>query len=98
MTVEDTSRVFGVTERTLYRWQQVLRERGSLAPLPHKSGNKPRVDAEGAVVVRAILAEEPDATIRETAMYFRERTDKPCSRSAMVRALHRLGITRKKKS
>ena len=97
MTVEQVARVFRVGVRTLYDWKELLRERGSLSPRAHRSGNKARVDERGAVVVREILAQEPDSTIEETAIYFVERTNTPCSRSAMGRALQRMGLTRKKR-
>ncbi len=96
MPVKEVSRLFGVGVTALYDWRRIQRHRGSLAPLPHQSGNKARVDEEGAAVVRAIVAETPDATDREIAMYFVERTDRPCSRASMQRALARLNITRKK--
>ena len=95
-TVAEVAKLFRVGERTLYEWRRLLRERGSVAPRAHQSGNKARVDDEGAKVVRAILAKEPDLTIAETTIYFVERTSKPCSTSAMQRALARLKVTRKK--
>ena len=96
LTVAEVGELFGVGERTLFEWKRIQRVRGSLAPLPHRSGNKPRVDKDGAKVVRQIFAEQPDATVAEAAVYFVERTSQPCSASAMVRALARLGLTRKK--
>jgi len=94
--VAEVAELFGVGSRTIYEWRRVRRERGSLQPLAHKSGNKPRVDEEGTIVVREILASEPDLTISEATVYFVERTARQCSPSSMGRALRRLGITRKK--
>jgi transposase len=96
ISVEEVAELFGIKRRTLYYWLARRREHKTLEPLAHGGGNPARVDAEGALVVRAIIAEEPDATAEEAAIYFVERTDNPCSRSSMVRAFKRLGITRKK--
>ncbi len=95
-SIEEVAELFGVGTRSLYRWRALRKERGTLSPLPHKSGNLPRVDAQGAQVVRQILDEEPDLTIPQTMVYFIERTDRSCSVSAMGRAIRKLGLTRKK--
>lgn len=92
----EIARIFGISESSLVRWQQQLKARGTLDPLPHRSGNKPRVDEKGAVVVRAIVAEKPDVTLDEAVIFFVERTNTPCSRASMGRAFQRLSLTRKK--
>ena len=96
LSLLEVAELFGVGSRTIYEWRRIRRERGSLRPLAHKSGNKPRVDGEGAVIIREIIASEPDLTIPEATIYFIERTARPCSPSSMGRALRRLGLTRKK--
>jgi transposase len=96
LTVAEVARLFSIGERTLYEWRALKRGTESLEPLPHRSGNPPRVDAAGAEIVRQIIAEDPDATIAETRMYFVDRSAKSCSESSMARALLRLGLTRKK--
>ena len=93
----EIARLFGVGERSLHRWRVQLRDTGALAPRPHQSGNKARVDEEDARVVHEIVRDQPDASIEELAIFFVERTLKPCSRSAMGRALLRLGLTQKKR-
>jgi transposase len=97
LTVAEAAALFQVGERTLYEWKRIRRERGSLTPLAHQSGNKPRVDEKGAEVVRQILADDPDATIEQTAVHFVRQMSKPCSPSSMGRALARIGLTRKKR-
>ena len=96
-TVAEVARIFGVAERALYAWRRRLRETGTPAALPHRSGNPPRLDEEGLQLVREMIASEPDVTLEELVRYFGERTHKSCSRSAMGRAVVKLGLTRKKR-
>ena len=96
MHVDEVARLFRVSRRSVYRWRAQMLESGTLEAKAHRSGNKPRVDAQGEAVVLAILDERPDVTLREATIYFIERTDKPCSRSSMGRAMARMRITRKK--
>ncbi len=97
LSIAEIAKLFGVGSRTIYHWRQNREQRGSVAPLGHKSGNHPRVRSDDEVaVVREIFASEPDLTIREATIYFVERTAKSCSESSMGRALRRMGLTRKK--
>lgn len=97
MSSEEVAEVLGVGVRSVYRWRELRKARGSVAPLPHRSGNPARIATdEDKVVVRELLANEPDLSVEEATVYFVERTQKRCSPSAMGRALRRMGITRKK--
>ncbi|MGE5754141.1 MAG: transposase, partial [Planctomycetaceae bacterium] len=68
------------------------RQTGSIAPKPHGGGQPPAFDGEAAERLRAAVAADPDATLKELAAASRVA----CSTSAVDRALRRLGITRKK--
>src|SRR6266508_2815274 len=46
MTDHEVAALFGIGEATVHRWKRRRRETGSLDPLPHKSGNPPRVTPE----------------------------------------------------
>ena len=83
---------FQVSESWVRRLLQRRRETGSIAPKPRGGGHPPAFDAAGAERLRRVLADRPDATLKELA----EESGAACSTSAVDRALKRLGITRKK--
>src|SRR6266545_2886459 len=94
----EVAALFGIGEATVHRWKRRHRETGSLDPLPHKSGNPPRVTPEQWQVVQQIVKEESDLTIPEVAEEFWRRSGTKVSCSAMGRTLRQLGLTRKKGS
>jgi len=97
MTDEDVATLFQIGEATVHRWKRLKRETGSLVPRPPRGGGMPpRVARDQHDVVRAIVDEAPDLSVFEIAAEFHRRTGRSASRSAMSRALQRLGITRKK--
>lgn len=97
MTDEEAATLFQVGEATVHRWKRLKRETGSLVPLPPQGGGMPpRVAPDKYDVVRAIVSEQPDATIPEAAWEFHRRTGRSVSPSAMGRTLRKLGLTRKK--
>jgi transposase len=89
--------LFGVGEASLRRWRRRKRETGSVAPTVHRKGPERCVDAEHEPIVRQLVLDHPDAFVEDLAIRFTEQTGRACSRSAMGRALDRLGLTRKKR-
>jgi transposase len=98
MTDHEVAALFGIGEATVHRWKRRHRETGSLDPLPHKSGNPPRVSPEQWQLVQHIVKEEPDLTIPEVAEEFWRRSGTKVSCSAMGHTLRQLGLTRKKRA
>ncbi|HEX9241990.1 MAG TPA: transposase [Anaeromyxobacter sp.] len=98
MTDHEVAALFGIGEATVHRWKRRHRETGSLDPLPHKSGNPPRVTPEQRQLVQQIVKEESDLTIPEVAEEFWRRSGTKVSCSAMGRTLRQLGLTRKKRA
>jgi transposase len=86
--------LFRVSLSCIVRLLQRRRASGSVAPKPHGGGTPPKVDAAALERLRALLRDQPDATLTE----LRERLGIPCSIMAIDRALRRAGITRKKKT
>src|SRR5258708_30770124 len=66
---------------------------GSLEPKPHGGGRRPALGPAQLRRLRASIEEKPDATLEE----LRRRLGVNCSTMAIVRALKKLKITRKKK-
>ncbi len=98
MTDHEVAALFGIGEATVHRWKRRHRETGILDPLPHKSGNPPRVTPEQWQLVQQIVKEESDLTIPEVAEEFWRRSGTKVSCSAMGRTLRQLGLTRKKRA
>lgn len=83
---------FSVSESWIRRLLQRRRQTGSLAPKPRGGGQPPAFDGPAAERLRAAVAADPDATLKQLA----GAAGVACSTSATDRALRRLGITRKK--
>ena len=83
---------FSVSQSWIRRLLQRRRETGSLAPKPHGGGQPSAFEGEAAERLRAAVAADPDATLKQLA----EAGGVTCGTSATGRALLRLGITRKK--
>jgi transposase len=81
-----TSEVFDVSVRTLHNWKSQLNETGKLEP--KKRGETWRkIDPER---LKDYLSNHPDAYLKEIAEVFN------CSDVAILKALRRLKISRKK--
>jgi transposase len=75
--------------------RKILRQRrdtGSIDPKPHGGGHVPAFDTTANARLRQAVRDDSDATLQELA----HAAGVACSASAVYRALHRMGITRKK--
>ena len=88
------ARRFRIGLSTLYRWLADLRGEGRRAARPMGHGRTPLGGAGD--VLRALVAEQNDATLAEYAERFAARTGQRRSPSAICRALRRLDLPRKK--
>lgn len=86
-TQADTSAVFGVGTTTIKRWMKRQASGEGLEARKRRTTFR-KIDPEK---LRAYVAANPDAYEREIATEF------GCARSAVQKALKRLGITRKKR-
>jgi transposase len=94
---ERTGRVaarFAVSDRTVRRYRQVLRERGSLAPKPLPGRHRLTAGREAELLVQ--VQAHPDATLAEHCRRWQARTGQRLSLATMHRALRRLNWTIKK--
>jgi transposase len=97
-TLEQLAGRFNIGIATLGRWLRRLREHGDIAPAPHRGGMPARIPDEQLEALLALVAEKPDRTAEELRQEWQRRTNIPLSRSAMVRALHRAGLSVKRTS
>ena len=96
-TQEEVAARFAVSESTVYKWCRRARETGSPAAKRHTGGGRSKVDAAGATLLQALVAERNERTLEELAGLYQERTGVRLSISAVHRACARLGLRRKKK-
>lgn len=94
----DTARRFAVSESTVSRLVQALRERGTVAAVEFVRGPKPRLMEEHFEWLRARTAESPFLSTYELTRLFNEDfPEVAVHRSTILRALHQLGLSFKKK-
>jgi len=86
--------LFSVSLSFLVRLLQRKRRTGAVHPAPHAGGPTPKLDAAAQARLRALVRDQPDATLAE----LRDRLGVACSVMTVARALKRDRITRKKKT
>jgi transposase len=69
---------------------------GSIEPLPHKSGNPPKIKEEHYPILQKLVEENNDATLEELCVQMELKTHVKVSRSVMSKTLQKLELTRKK--
>lgn len=87
---------FSVGEGSVKRYVALFRATGSVSPKPSSGGPAPKVDEEGDRWIRGFVAQNNDATDQEIADAFATHFLITVGHATINRALHRLGITRKK--
>jgi transposase len=92
----EIARVFGIPERTIFRWLVWAQSRPSLASTP-RSGRPPRIAPDHWPALRAQVAEHADATLAEHCRLWAERTGEQVSTATMSRLLARLQLPLKKR-
>ena len=94
---ETVAAMFGIGSATLKRLVRRKRETGSLEPDPPPKGFPPVLSGPRLRSLALLVARHPDATTAELTELLNQRISVTVSRSAVVRALKRLGVTRKKR-
>jgi transposase len=91
----EATRTFGVTDRTIRRWQQRRRETGTVAPTPRR-GRRRHIGLQAEAVLREQVRTYPDATLVEHCAHWAAAQGIAVSAATMSRALRRLGLPLKK--
>ena len=91
----EAARTFGVTERTIRRWQQRRRETGSVTPTPRR-GRQRAIGPAAEPQLRDQVRAYPDATLTEHCARWAASQGVGVSPATMCRALQRLGLPLKK--
>lgn len=97
LTYAQIAERLGVGEATVSRVLRLHRETGSVKPRPRGGGNRSPIRDEVADIFRRIVDEMPDATIDELTEALMTRVELDTSRSSVMRAIQRLGFSRKKR-
>src|SRR3954469_19106407 len=92
-SLRQIARRFLVSVSFVTRLLRTHRSTGSLQPRPHGGGNPPVLGPEDLERLRALIRQQPDATLEE----LRQRLGASCSTMTLARALRKLGLPRKKK-
>ena len=95
LTRTEAARTFGVTERTIRRWQQRRREIGTVAPTPRR-GRRRHIGLQVEAALREQVRTYPDATLAEHCAHWAAVQGVAVSAATMSRALRRLGLPLKK--
>jgi transposase len=89
---EQIAKRFNVSTSWIRRLLQRRRETGEIAPRDYRSGRKAVFCGQSLQDLRAVVEEQPDATLQELL----DRSGKACSVVTVWRTLERLGCRRKK--
>lgn len=95
-TYAELAQRFGVGEATVSRLLRRQREHGHLQPEAPGGGFPPRIADELLPDLVRLVAENPDATLDILVGRWVKKFGGELSRSSLLRALERAGVTRKK--
>lgn len=88
---------FRVSVSTVYNWWQQARSDGRRQAKPHAGGPAPTLDGHHRDVLRALVAEDNDATLAESGRRLVERTGCQVSDTTLCDVLNKMGLVRKKR-
>ena len=95
MSKAQAARTFSVSLSSVKRYADKAQRGESLAP-KKSPGSAPRLDDRAIKLLEEDLKERPFATLRDRCDHMEVMTELSVSRSAMCRAIARIGPTRKK--
>ena len=96
MTYQATADLLDVGYATVNRVLSRYRKTKKVDPLPRGGGRKSPIHGRIAELLTQIVTTMSDATVEELTAALQKRAKVSTSRSAVQRALHRLGFSRKK--
>ena len=89
----EITRSFGISRRSLTRWRQWRRERGTVATKP-RSGRPPKIAPGQYAALQAQTAAQPDATLDEHCARWEQTRGTSISPLLLRQILRRLGLSR----
>ena len=70
---------------------------GSIEPLPHAGGNKPKLKSEHLEILKQLVQENNDATLENLCELLDAKVQVKVSRATMGRVLHQLQLNRRRR-
>ncbi len=96
MSYEQAAELLGIGRATVSRVLRRNRKTGRVDPSPRGGGRRSPIHGKVARLLQSIVTNMPDATVAELTAALMKRGKVETSRSAVLRAIHRLGFTLKK--
>jgi len=93
MSVVEITATFSIHQSTVSRWLARRDQTGTISPMNQHPGRKRKLDASAHGRLADLVDQDPDATLVE----LRDRIGADCCLATLWRALHRLGLTYKKR-
>jgi transposase len=97
-SIEQIASMFNVGETFVKKMLRQKRETGSVNPLPHGGGNKPKLSKKEDRLLEKEIKSQSDVSLSELQEYLLKKSNLNVSLTTIHRALERLGLPRKKKS
>jgi transposase len=89
--------ILGISQRSIYRWQENLGQHGSVLPPPSPLRGRPRLIARATLdVVQTLLEKDPDLFVDELLLCLALHHDIAVSPSTLHRNLREAGLTHKR--
>jgi len=92
----EIARRFEISDSAVRRWLRHLHQEGRRAPKPHGRGFRSILDEDDGAVLRSLVKDKNDGTLKEYAQAFLDKTGEEISGSSICRALKRHGLVTKK--
>lgn len=96
-SIRHLAKRFKVSARFVGELVTRFRRTGSYAPKPHGGGNPPCIAPAQHAIIRDLVKQFPDATLKELCQNFADRCQTTPSKSSMQRVLDVLQLPRKKR-
>jgi transposase len=90
------ARRFEISESAVGSWLRQLHQEGRRAPKPHGRGFRSILDEDEGAVLRSLVKDKNDGTLKEYAHAFLDKTGEEIGESSICRALKRHGLVIKK--
>jgi len=92
----DVAEIFGVSERSIYRWRENLENYGSVVPPPSPSRGRPRIlNADQTHDLFTLLQEAPEMYLDEIQDWVAIGQELAISKTALHILIHDVGISYK---
>ncbi|MGN6485305.1 MAG: IS630 transposase-related protein [Thermomicrobiales bacterium] len=95
-SMAEVAQQFSVSVDAIADWKRLQATTAILAPVAHRPGRPRALSAADHQLLRARIAERPDATSREPRDWLATEHQVTASTSSVWRVLTRMGLTRKK--